>query len=77
MDVQANGSVNLILTKNEALVLYDLVSRINESQDTSLDPGEQRVLFNIEASFERVLLEPLAPNYIELVRAARRAVAEL
>ncbi len=61
------------LSRAEALVLFDwLASREPRPADA---PAEQQVLWRVEGELERRLAEVLAPNYKELVAAARHHVA--
>jgi hypothetical protein len=46
----------------------------SEQKVAGTHPAEQQVLWSIEAQLERVLSEPLAPNYRELLDEARRRV---
>ena len=68
--------VTIELTADEALVLHDWLYRFNATQPTFQDQAEQRVLWDIEASLESALVEPLAPNYLELLEAARARIRD-
>jgi hypothetical protein len=71
------ASVSLQLTRAEALVLFDWLTREDAARSLPIeDPAEQQVLWRIEGQLETKLLEPLAPNYREAVAAARLAVAD-
>jgi hypothetical protein len=67
------SDVILTLTSDEALVLFDLLHRWEEADEigTTLLPGEQRALWALSCSLERILAEPFAANYIELINSAR------
>ncbi len=67
--------VRLELSRSQAIVLLEWLSRSEEAGPTS-DPAEQRVLWLIEGQLENALVEPLKPDYLKLVEAARRAVNE-
>lgn len=67
--------VKLELSRSQAIVLFEWLSRSEEVGQAS-DPAEQRVLWLIEGQLEKALVEPLKPDYLELVEAARRAVTE-
>jgi hypothetical protein len=73
-----NGHYSLLLTRSEALVLFEWLYRVDgEDRDLGIvDQAEQRVLWDIVASFERVLVEPLDPNDEAIIDAARRAVRD-
>jgi hypothetical protein len=67
--------VVITLTRDEALVLFECLSRTdsrtNDLGDLAEDQAEQRALWNLTCLLERVLAEPLSPNYTELLGAAR------
>lgn len=67
--------VSLELTADEALVLFEWLSRFNQNEDVVFeDAAEQRVLFDLESKLESSLLAPLEPNYNELLAQARSRV---
>jgi hypothetical protein len=73
-----DGDVFIRLTRAEALVLFEWLSR-NDEGDGKLpfaDPAEERVVWRIEGQLECKLAEPLAANYEELLSKARRAVLD-
>jgi hypothetical protein len=69
--------VTLDLSPDEAIVLFEWLHRFNEAENNEfVDQAEQRVLWNIEAMLESALTEPLHPNYVELIAAARARVRD-
>jgi hypothetical protein len=40
------------------------------------DPAEQQVLWQLEGQLERILREPLGPDYQAVIAAARKEVRE-
>jgi hypothetical protein len=70
--------VTVALTSDEALVLFELLHRWEDSGriDTALMPGEQTALWALSGRLESVLMEPFEGNYRELVDHARRRLAE-
>jgi hypothetical protein len=69
--------VALTLTNAEALVLFELLTRIDEAAMLQFEhPSEQTVLWNLEGQLERTLVEPLSPQYDRLVAEARKQVAD-
>jgi hypothetical protein len=74
-------NVRLELTRDEALVLFEWLSRANEGDD--IEPliyhwSEQMVLSTVLASLEKTLVEPFDAKYAELLTAAReRLVADV
>lgn len=64
--------VRLELTADEALVLFEFLSRYSDSDSLSLvDQAEQRALWNLCCLLESRLVEPFCPDYAALVTAAR------
>ena len=75
--------IALEFTHAEALVLYEFLARENGRKRRRWDRGyriadqaEQRVLWNVEAMFESILVDPLAPDYDVRLAAARDAVRD-
>jgi hypothetical protein len=67
--------VQITLNPDEALVLFEWLSRVNEGEELSFEhPAEQRVLWDLEATLETKLVAPLEPNYDELLQGARDAI---
>jgi len=71
-------NVTLDLSLDEALVLFDWLTRTSEAGEPVpfADPAEQRVLWNIESSLEAVLVAPLSDDYEAQLEAARSAVRD-
>jgi hypothetical protein len=73
----ARGRLGVDLGRDEALVLYEWVCRFNQREDVVFDDqAEQRVLWDLEASLESLLVEPLSDNYTDLLAAARERVRD-
>lgn len=72
------ATVNLELSQEEALVLFEFLSRINDQEHPDLyeDQAEQRILWDLECLLEKVLVQPFKSNYGELVAAARAKVRD-
>ena len=69
------AKVALELTVDEALVLFEWLSRLNQNENVAFeDAAEQRVLFDLESKLESSLTAPLEPNYKEQLAEARRRV---
>ena len=69
-------TLDITLSKAEALVLFDLIARINETNSETVfeHDAERKIFWKIEASLERTLTEPLSSNYQELIIKARQEV---
>ena len=69
--------IDLQLSKQEALVLFAFLSRFSARQDLRIeDQSESRVLWDLCAKLERILPEPLRPDYESLLLEARRVVRD-
>lgn len=70
--------VNIELTKEEAIVLFEFLGRFNEDDDSSRfeDQAEQRVLWNIESSLEKKLSEPLRAYFQDIVSKSRERLRD-
>ena len=64
--------INLELSSDAALVLYDWLTRFNQRDDAAfVDQAEARVLFDLEAMLEKEIVAPLQPDYAALLAQAR------
>lgn len=69
--------VRLELTADEALVLFEFLARYEESNSLNIvDQAEQCALWGLQALFEKQLVEPFLPNYVELVAEARNRLRD-
>ena len=69
--------VTLELTGDEALVLYEWLTRFNQRDDVEfVDQAEERVLCDLEAMLEKVLVVPLQSDYAETLSQARSNVRD-
>ena len=70
--------IKIELSKDEAIVLFEFLSRFNENNHDDIfdDQAEQRVLWNIEGLLEKQLSEPFRPDYVDIVKRAREIVRE-
>ena len=71
-------NVNIQLTNDEAIVLFDFLGRFNENNDSQRfeDQAEQRVLWDIENILEKELSEPFLADYLQIVKNARENVRD-
>jgi hypothetical protein len=66
------GPMRIELTGDEALVLFELLSRYYSSDSLSIeDQAERRTLWNLHCQLEKQLVEPFQPDYGALLRQAR------
>lgn len=73
-----SDKINISLNKDEALVLFEFLSRFSESDSklTIEDQAEERVLWNLCCDLEKILDEPLQENYREILNQAREKVRD-
>jgi len=72
-----DDKVRLNLSRDEAIVLFEWLTRFNKLDDTSFaDQAEQRVLWDMEAMLETTLHEPFRPDYEAHLAQARMAVRD-
>lgn len=78
VDAVGELPVELVLSGDEALVLFDWLARFNKNSNDAVvsDPAEAQVLWDLECSLERVLVSPLKENYEEVLQRARRKVRD-
>ncbi len=71
------ASIQLDLSRNEALVLFEFLSRYSDSDElTIVDQAEQRVLWDLCCLLEKSLTEPFASNYHDVISRARDAIRD-
>ena len=73
----ADDLVDLSITKAEAIILFEFAAKLTTEQSTvAFDGAEEKVLWNIEAMLEKMLLEPFREDYEHVVDKARLEVTE-
>jgi len=70
--------LNIRLTKDEALVLFEFVSRLNETEHKELfqDQSEQKMMWLIEGQLQKILVEPFRPDYKDIIDNARNKIRD-
>jgi hypothetical protein len=69
--------VTITLSRDEALVLFEFLSRFTEEQQLDIrDQSEQRVLWDMLADLESALPEPLAHDYDQQLQRARESIRD-
>ena len=67
--------MTLELTGDQALVLFEWLARLDERDAFPHEHvAEKHVLWQLCSQLERTLVEPLLPNYKELVAQARSRI---
>jgi hypothetical protein len=71
MDTKAT-TIKIEFSKDEALVLFEWLAHLDEMQNKPImDDAEQKVLWNLEAKLEPLLVEIVKPEYKKLVAEAK------
>ncbi len=76
---ETSETVTIELTAHEALVLFELLSGWGERDAQSIPlehQAERRVLWDILATLESTLVEPLMPDYHDRLNKAREMVQD-
>ena len=69
--------VQLSLSRDEAVVLFEFLSRYSDDGQLHIvDQAEQRVLWDMCASLDSQLHEPISPDYEDVLRKARDSVRD-
>lgn len=73
-----DAKIQIELSRDEALVLFEWLARFDPADHPELfeSQAEQRVLWDRASILEKTLHEPFAPNYRELLDAARERVRD-
>ena len=73
-----NPKLSIELSRNEALVFFEFLTRFNKKDLPEIfeDQAEQRVLWDIEAILQKVLVEPFNPDYHEIIKKARETIRD-
>ena len=69
--------IAITLSRDEALVLFEFFARFDASHSFTLRHNAEYLAFSrISAQLDKVLVEPLRPNYAELLQSSRERIAE-
>jgi len=69
--------VTIELSPSEALVLFEFVSRFSNDEKLEIvDEAEERVLWNMCTSLEKIVATPFSQNYSNLLAKAREEVRD-
>ncbi len=73
-----NEVINIKLTKDEALVLFDFLARFNKTEHSEIfeDQAELKTLWILEGQLEKQLVEPFRPDYIDIINEARNKIRD-
>ncbi len=68
--------ITIELTNKEALVLFEFLRRFDEENYSFADQAEQRVLWDMQCSLEKQLVEVISPDYVGFLKEARDQVRD-
>lgn len=69
--------IEIKLTRDEALVLYEFLNRFSETDTLTIEhSSEQRTLWNLTSILESTILEPFDNNYEDLLQAAKENLSD-
>ena len=69
--------VNVKLTKQEAIIFFDFLSRFNDSNKLNIeDHSEEIVLWSLCCQLESILVEPFRGEWKQVLLKARQEVKE-
>lgn len=72
-----NNEVNIKLTKDEAIVIFEFLSRFSNKDSLNIEhQAEERALWNLACVFEKELSEPFNKDYDKLLEAARERLRD-
>ena len=67
-------STTITLDDDVALVLFELLA--SKRLESGLEAPERNVLWALEGNLEKILVQPLSPNYGQLLEEAKASVVE-
>jgi hypothetical protein len=77
MSEERASEARLRLSRDEAIVLFELLSRYTDTGALTIeDQAEQRVLWDLCSMLESQLHEPISPDYDDMLERARAAVRD-
>jgi hypothetical protein len=72
------SEVQISLTADEALVLFEFLSRFEESNElTIVDQAEERALSNLLGPVQKQLVSPFQHDYLEQLQRARNRLRDV
>ena len=69
--------IQINLTKDEAIILFEFLSRFSNEDILEIsDQSEERVLWNIQCDLEKILSEPFSEKYKEILEKDRDRIRD-
>lgn len=78
LEMTEKDEIEIKLNKDEALVLFDFLSRFNNSDRNEIfeDIAEQKTLWLLEGQLEKQLVEPFMPDFNDIINKARNKIRD-
>jgi len=77
MEYKNKTTIQLTVTDDEAIVLFEFLQRFSETDKLVIeDQAEERALWNLCCGFEKVLAAPFSKDYPVLLREARNRLRD-
>ena len=75
---QSENRINISLSKDEALVLFEFFARFEEPpyEFSLIDNAEFIAVSSISAQLDKILIEPFKPEFQSLLQQAKSRLAE-
>ena len=71
------NEVEIKITKDEALVLFEFLSRYSDEDSLSIqDQAEQQALWNLTCTLEKKLTEPFSNEWASIIETARNRLRD-
>jgi len=76
--MKQSDETTIKLNKDEALVLFEFLSRINDKELKEIfeDQAEQKILWILEGQLEKQLVETFKPDYNDIIKEARNKIRD-
>lgn len=70
-------NINLRMSRDEGLILYEWLCLLDEKGVLDAENEvERKILWGLEGQLEKILVEPLEPDYKKKVEAARKRIMD-
>ena len=71
------NQIDISITKDEAVVLFEILSRFSDKDKLNIEhKSEEKVLWDLHCILEKILSEPFAYNYKEVLEKARNNIVK-
>jgi hypothetical protein len=75
--MNTSDPITISLSKNEAIVLFEILSRSTELRSSIIqDKSEKAVFDQLCAGLKSILLEPFQPDFKETLKKAKQEIAD-